>query len=248
MFFVLRIGGQNMILRIALLLVAVASLIAFPKSSSAGLVTFTDQASFNIAIASLSQSAFVNFDSTAPGDMTSSFLVGGIGFHGTTENSPGAPGAPVALPLSVNAGTTASGPNYLGTGGDDFNGASSSIGDMVTISIPSTSRAIGLNIITDTPPDILSFGRLAAGGANVDISSGIGTALSGNFKSYFVGIVGQFPADIFSTASVGFTGGGSFFRIDNVGVYAVAVPEPSSMMLVAVIGLVGIARRRARRA
>jgi hypothetical protein len=238
-----------MILRTALLLVAVASLIAFPRSSQAAFIIHTTKASFDAATAGMGTTGFANFDSTALGNKTSSFSVGGIGFTGSTQLFPGSVGTPAALNLSVNSadpvGSTTSAPNYLGVVGGfgDFAGGSSpDFGDQVVLTFHPGSRGIGMNILTDVVPDSLSFARLAVGATTVDILNGTGTPLTGGFTSYFVGISSTLNGEIFGNATVSFVGGGSSYRIDNV----IAVPEPSTIALVGLSGLPFL-RRRSRR-
>ncbi len=238
-----------MIFRTALLLFAVASLIALPQSSHAAFITHTTPGTYNAAVGSLFLTGSTGFESDAVGGKPiGGFNSGGIGFVGSTLLPP-----PGAMALAVLAGPTTAGNNYLGIDGGfgDFNGNSApNIGDILTINVPANSRALGVNVVTNIPPDTTSFARLAIGATTVDLFMGQpGTVLGGSgFISYFLGITGPLAGDTYSTATLSFVGGGTAFRVDNVTVYAAtAIPEPTSLALVAVAGLAGLVRRRVRR-
>jgi len=230
-----------MILRIALLLVAVASLIALPQSSHAAFITYTAIGTYNAASSSLFFNGGAGFTSDAVGAKGNSFNSGGMGFAGSTLI-----GTPGPMPLAVLA---TPGNNNLGTdsGFGDFNGgANPAFGDVLTISVPANSRALSLNVLANIPPDSTSFARLTIGGTSVDLFAGqTGTFVGEGFSSYFLGIVGGLPSDTFSTATLSFVGGGTAFRVDNI--FSLAVPEPTSLALVGVAGLAGFVRRRVRR-
>jgi len=234
-----------MIFRTTLLLVAVTALISLPQSSQAAFIVHAAPGTFTAAVGSLFPTGGTGFESDALGGKGVSFSSGGIGFSGSSLLPP-----PGGLPLGVSAGPTTAGNNYLGVDGGfgDFNGgAAPAVGDILTISVPASSRALGVNVVMNIPPDFTNFARLAIGSTSVDLFQGQGGTLIGvgPFRSYFLGITGALPSDTFSTATLSFIGGGAAFRVDNVAIYA--VPEPTSLALVAVAGLAGLARRRSRR-
>ncbi len=217
-----------MTLRISLFLAALV-VFAFPSAGNAALVTYTDPVAYlnHVVALSLTNTGFTNFDSLVEGPVGNSFIAGGIQF--TSPSS-----------MRIASGTTSSPSFFLG-----FNDVipEFATGDQFTITLPANSRAVSLQIITKTVPDALAFASLTVGGASVDMVPG-GLPLVDGFSSYFVGIVSS-AADI-GSAVVEFKGTGfGLYRADDVGAVGLtAVPEPSSLVLVAVVCMSSFTRRR----
>ncbi|MDZ4850612.1 MAG: PEP-CTERM sorting domain-containing protein [Pirellulaceae bacterium] len=229
-----------MILRNAFLAAGLAAMLLAPKSASAALLTFFNKATYDaqLVTSGLIDQNFTNFEAEATGSRGLAFTAAGIGFAGSA-----------ATPLRVDSttlsgGFTPSGTNFLGFDDpivSDFTG-----GDTFDLVLPAGTRAVKLTMSSPTDLSIVpSFGRLS-------VTSGINTTsadtvaanaqlISGATNGYFLGIVDTTSA--FTGATVSFSGQG-IFRVDDVGV--AAVPEPSSLGLAAVAGLVGFARRRRR--
>ncbi len=241
-----------MILRTTSLLLAVLSVMTIPNSASAALQTFYTQSSFQSAFASLAvpvNQSLANFDSFS-GSQGTSFSNSGFTFAHSTANPP------AGMRILSSPGTTSSGNNSLGydsVGFEDF-----TEGDVITITLPAGQRSIALNVITETTPSsglgefatLAITGGTATGTANTGAAPGsvinnqIFVPGSTTTKQQFLGFINDTPASTITTAQVTFTGQG-LYRIDDVSI--MAVPEPSSLALAAVAGLVGFARRRNRR-
>jgi hypothetical protein len=217
--------------RFSLLLAALVFYV-FPAAGNAAMVTYTDPSAYfaQIAAQSLTETGFTNFDSTGPGALGTSFMAGGIQFT-----------SPIAM--SIANGTTSSGSFFLGL--DSLLNPDFQTGDQITLTMPANTRAVSLNVITDTPPDLTAFASLTVNGQGAIMVPG-GTELTGGFRSYFLGLIND-SADI-GSAVIDFSGTGlAFYRVDDVSIAGLAaIPEPSSLLLVAT-GLMPFLRRRTRR-
>jgi hypothetical protein len=210
---------------------AVLALLTIPKIASAALTLYVDPVAYSAKLTSLAyaNTVMANFESSGAGAIGTSFIENGIGF-----SSPS--------PMRVSSGVTSSPSFFLGY--DDNIVPEFQAGDQFSIALPANSNAISMRVISDTIPDVLSFASMTVDGLAVN-TMGAGAALSGSFRSYFLGIVND--SGTISNATVGFTGAG-FYRIDDVGVASLAaVPEPSSFVLVATFAMTALVQRRLQR-
>ena len=217
-----------MTLRISLFLAALASFV-FPCTATAALVTYTDPVAYAAQLVNLSltTTGFTNFDSLGVGSKGTSFSESSIQF--TSQGG-----------MRISSGTTSSPSLFLGF--DSESTPDFLIGDKVTLTLPTNSRAVSLQIITETIPDITAFATLTVNGQGAITAPG-GTLLTGMFRSYFLGVISD-SANI-GSAVVDFDGTGTgFYRIDDVGVAGLAVPEPSSLVLVLAASMTCVVRRR----
>lgn len=225
-----------MFLRKPLFVLAFVLIASFSQFASAALVPFNTTAAFNNQLtASGLNGHFVNAFETTTVTPGLSVTANGVGYTLTG----GGDGIQILnAPNSTSTGTKSLAYN----GGADVDFIE---GDIITLTLPAGTRGLSLRLITQTPQDSLSFGTLTVGStvAQAQFVPGDPIAGSTSFKSYYLGIVDN--SSTISSATLTFTGGGTFYRIDDVGI--VAVPEPSSFALAAVVGLVGFARRRNRR-
>jgi len=230
-------------------MLTVLSVLTIPKSASAALQTFFTRSSFDSAISILGvtrNNLLSNFDSIS-GPQGLSFSNGGFTYALS--------GGGIGMRIFSSFGTTTTGNNSLGydsVGFEDFQA-----GDVITITLPAGQRSVALNVITETTPDsgLGEFATLAVAGTNagtmntaaappIVINNQVFVPGSTTLKSQFLGFINDTQASTITTATVSFTGQG-FYRIDDVSI--MAVPEPSSLALATVAGLVGFARRRNRR-
>lgn len=160
---------------------------------------------------------------------------------GTTYTSPSTIGAitfsnfgPPNLLVTDNFATT-SGSNYLGMSSVGLSNQFSG-GYNIDLSFPATN-AIGFNIITGEIPNLSIFDNdiqlLAGGGtALLDVDS-LEATIGGTDSVFFVGIVDT--ASTFTSAQIRYDAaavGTITFNVDDVGV---AVPEPSSVWMMALV-------------
>lgn len=199
-----------------------AAALTLPGAVEAGLMGYTDRASF---IAALPGAALTfDFDSLSPGDfIADGSMVGGITFNYDFGG--------VSMMVS-NVYDTTSSPNFLGTDDADV----FLDGDDFRMSFAPAS-AIGLSFITaDTmfDNDIL----LTVGGNSVGLlESAIQATLGDGGNVYFLGLISDSASFTSATvSSYGGSGGPYFtFNVDDI-TTAEAVPEPGSVALFALLG------------
>ena len=221
-----------MVLKISL---CAGILIGAVGTANAAILTFTDQASF---LASLSgTSSTLDFESQTPGSLINSGdTLGGITF----DYSIGPP--PVDM-MVTNDFLTTSGSNYLGL--DDAGNFNLFIaGDSFTMTFDTPQNAIGLYLVSGDP--------LYAGDAI--ISTSVGSALNSDVVNidlgdgglaYYIGLTSDVA---FSSATLQFDAaaeGAFLYSIDDITVSAVPVPAAVWLFGSGLIGLIGLARRKA---
>jgi hypothetical protein len=218
-----------------------------PLSLNAAITPYTSKAAYDAAVASAGLVNIVTEDFQS----TTGPLGSGIGPHSFTQNSVTYSGS--GIRFSAGSNPVNSGNNSLGT---IFSGGWEDITDDLTIAIPPSSRAVGFNFLTSyAAMDPANFFRASAGGVDVEFTNFLsGTAVASGsdlpvipYRSFFIGFVGDTIGDTIGSATLSAFNSASVdgFRIDNVQV--AAVPEPSSMLLAGVAGLLGLVRRRAKR-
>ena len=220
-------------------------LAATTSSLSAAIVTYTDPAAFQAAIAGRTTSE-INFDTAAAG---TTIADGGV-FGGVTFDYTWASGESLRVNDEFD---TNSGSNYLGatSGG----GAVDLLADdnNFTMTPGTQSSAVGLFVIAPIEPldddFVLSSSTAMSGAASVSlVTPELQTLADGSFV-YFLGLVADdnevldpvnLDADAFAF--------GTDYRVDGI-VFAesniTAVPEPTSLLLAGgCMLLIGVRRRR----
>jgi hypothetical protein len=215
----------------------------YPTVASATPVVFTDRALFDAATAGLSGLNTLDFDSLPTGPLGSG-PVQGISFAFNTG---------VFAPTVIDAFDTTSGPNSLGTSGDDTFLA----GDSFTMSFASPTNAIGLYVIAATNLFANDFTLTTSSGGTAHNATDPETILPDTGKVFFLGLYD--PAQAMTSATLTSNGVNAdfLFNVDDIrGQFdppgttptATPVPEPGSMILVATGLCAGLRRwRNARR-
>lgn len=214
-----------------------AFLFMIGEIGQAGIMTYTDRASFDLALIGLGYtSQTIDFDGEVDGSIVPHFgSVGAITFqYGLAGGA--------QLMVSDEFATT-SGANFLGTDDGSF---SLQDGDSFTMSF-SPRAAIGLYLISI---DQLFDGdfELTVGGstASLAVSDQQQTLVDGA-SVYFLGLVDDSTSFTSATLSTHGPGGAFLYNVDDILLgYTVpaAVPEPSCLL--ALISLIPISARRLR--
>jgi len=186
---------------------------------------YTDKASFDGAVSSLSPPQTLDFEDVASGTLIPS----GTGLDGVSfvYSIPG-----YSLRVSSTFGTT-SPSNYLGLDNPD---TAFYLGDQITIEFGQVVRAVGLYAIAGSDTQAGDF-ELSAGGGSVtnaaladrDVSDG---------SAWFLGLVDTSPGGGFTSATLrGVDAGDGAFLAFSVDDVTTAVPEPG----VAALGVSALA-------
>ncbi len=221
------------------------SLVVFSGQANAGILTFFNQAAYQAAVNArlpLQQrtetfEAFPNGSIGSPSNF-STFTNVGTTTYSVVSN----------INFAVSNATTPTKSLGLNDPIDP------TITEDLTITIGTAGRGLALQVISDATlgginGDFLvnANGADGSGATNVELSTANATAtpLGGGFNSYFFGFVADTAADSLTDSIVSTTNAINGYRIDNVQI--AAVPEPSSIALLAVAGVFGLIRRRTPR-
>jgi len=214
---------------------ATALLLAIAAGAPAAhgdVTTYTTQAAFASATASLATEAFADFDAFADATpLPSGTTTGGVTFTYVIGDN-------VQL-MAVGGFQTISSPNSLGTS----NGFVFLAGDAFTMSFP-PSTAVGLYVIAE---DLLpGHVVLQAPVGEVENGDAEGMLPGTSISVFFLGIVESDPGLAFTTATVTSipveTAGDFVWNVDNVE----AAPEPGALGAAAAAALGLVAQRRRR--
>lgn len=219
----LRITGRS------LLAVAVLLIVAAPVFAST--VTYTTQSSFASATTGLTTE---NFDGTTPGDVTGP--IDGLTF---TANIAGGGNLAVA-----NMFDTTSGTNYLGT---DLAGNSFASQDNFTVTLPTSSTAIGMYLLVGGPLNGNDFTLSVAGGSAMNSATPEMTLGDGTMV-YFLGLTSSsaFTSATLQVTTPGGPADGPYWNVDDLSYgkkFVSTTPEPSTLLLLGA-GLAAVVRRR----
>ncbi len=192
------------------------------KIGSAGIISFVDRAAFYNAAGTVH---LIDFETATPGSIANNDEIDGVTF---TYDFGG-------VDLTVeNSFVTTSGDNYLGTS----DGGLLQDGDDISFSFAPVG-GFGLYIISLDPLWDGDF-TLTAGTATASLSaSSVQQTLSDGSSVWFLGLRSN-NTDSFSSAVLSTHGGGGMFLYnldDFVTTNAMAVPEPSSLFLLASVAL-----------
>jgi len=199
---------------------------------------FTDRAAFTAALPGPAQT--LDFDSMSAGDI----IGNGNAVNGITFTYDVLAGFDVSLMVVSDIYETSSAPNFLGT--DD--GYVLQGGDAFDLSFVAPINAIGLSFITND--DMLDGDIILTVGENSAylLGAAVQSTLADGSKVFFLGIIDT--ASAFLSASITSRNGGEFlYNVDDITRSAVAVPAPSSCVLLLSLSVAGIAvatRRRRR--
>jgi len=218
--------------RIAVRAAVVAGMLMISGAATASLMSFTDRASFDIAIAGLSDIHTEDFEGVAAGTTFPS----GTGTDGLTFTYSIA--GPSTLQVSDTFGTT-SGSNYLGLDNPD---TAFYLGDSFTIDFGHTVHAVGLYVITGSDAQAGDMMLSVAGGSIGN--SAIADTLVSDGQAFFLGLLETDPALGFTSSTIsGVPSGGAFlaFSVDDITFdgAATTVPEPGMpvLLLAALVAL-----------
>jgi PEP-CTERM motif len=231
--------------RKASFLLALATLVCSAAQSNAGILTFTSQAAYNAAIAARAPliTRQDSYDAIANGPVgaVSSYVTSGSGLTATYSIAS-------ALQLAVSNATTPT-PSLGINDGFDPN-----LTEDLTITIGPNGRGMALQVISNATiggvnGDFLvnANGSDGMGPTNIELAAtGVTpTPLPLSYTSYFFGFVADTPLDSLTNVVVSTTSALNGYRVDNVSF--AAVPEPSSLALLGMASLIGLARRRQSR-
>jgi hypothetical protein len=219
-------------LRIARRAAVVTSLMLASGVATASLMSFTDRAAFDAAIAGLSDIDTEDFEGVVPGTTFPS----GTGPDGITFTYSIA--GPSTLQVSNTFGTT-SGTNYLGLDNPD---TAFYLGDSFTIDFGHTVHAVGLYVITGSDAQAGDIMLSVAGGSVSN--SAIADTLVSDGQAFFVGLLETDPALGFTSSTIsGVPSGEAFlaFSVDDITFDGAPanVPEPGipALLVAGVLGL-----------
>jgi hypothetical protein len=216
---------------------ATAALIWAAAPAQAAVTGFTSKTAFDAAIAGMSATQTVDFESVLSGTTFASGTgTGGLTFVYTIAG-------PSTLQVSSTFGTT-SGSNYLGLDNSD---TAFYLGDSVTIAFNRTVHAVGLYVIAGNDAQAGDMVLSIAGGS-IGNSAAADTLVSDG-QAFYLGLVESNISAGFNSATLS----GTFtpnaflaFSADDITSAVSAVPEPQSWgLMLGGLGVLSlIARRR----
>ncbi|WP_170176792.1 PEP-CTERM sorting domain-containing protein [Litorilituus sediminis] len=198
-------------------------LVLFSFQSKATLLSFDNEADFNLAIGGMNITT-IDFEGVTSGDI----IADGDAIQGVTFNYDL---GGIQLMVEDFAGTT-SGTNYLGTDdGGLFLG-----GDGFDMSFSSAQMAIGMYIIGAYDEIFADDITLTVAGESVSLSTGFPIDV-GDGEAFFIGLVVDNIANAFTSVSLSSASFDQLFNIDDITFAATrqdppnGIPEPSSLVL-----------------